>query len=116
MPVRSPAQRRQRQPLAATGAQSTQSSITQPINITTYRTPDGVPDILIDGIAGVAIINGVAKFRCFAAGTIPDEPSIGQIVVRIGMGVHVMIAVHDLMGRIIADLRTSGVLPPPEGR
>jgi hypothetical protein len=113
MPIRPPAKKRSRQPTAAPGAQPAQSSVTQAFNVTTFRMPDGVPDILIDGVAGVAIINGVAKFRCFAAGTNPDEPTVGQIVVRIGMGLNVLIAVHDLMDRIIADLRTSGALPPP---
>lgn len=85
---------------------------TRELRVTAYHPPDGVPEIWIDGVAGVAIVNGIAKLRCFSAGTIPDSPETGMIVLRLAMGLPVLVAIHELLGRIVTDLRSAGTIQP----
>lgn len=83
------------------------TAITRNLAIRAFAPPDGVPEIVIDGIAGVVILNGVAKFRCFSAGTDPDKQEMATIVLRLSMGTPVIVNIHEILGRIIRELNLS---------
>ena len=87
----------------------------QNLAIDTYLSPDGTPEIYIDGVASVVVLNGVAKFRCFSVGANPNDQSAATVVLRLAMALPALASVHELMGRLIHDLKISGVPPSASG-
>jgi hypothetical protein len=98
-------------PVATTTPSPLSSSVSREVHPTSFLPPTGVPEIIIDGVAGVSVVNGIAKFRCFSAGINPENPAEVTIVLSLTMAAPVVVGLHDLFGRIIGDLRTSNLLP-----
>ena len=97
---------------SAPAAQPTSTPATvQTLAIKTYLPPDGTPEIFIDGVAGVVVLNGVAKFRCFSAGTDPNDQAAATVVLRLAMGLPVVASIYELLGRMINDLKIPTALP-----
>jgi hypothetical protein len=89
-----------------------ESPIVQTFAINRYLPPDGTPEIFIDGIASLVVLNGVAKFRCFSAGTNPDDHAAAAVVLRLAMALPVVAAVHEFLGRVMNDLKIPSASPP----
>jgi hypothetical protein len=85
----------------------------QTLNVTKFRGPDGAPEIVVDGIAGLSVLNGMVKLRFFSAGTDPDDPATATIVLRLVMGAVALPAIQEMLSRLVHDLREGGVIPSP---
>ena len=105
MARKAPAPKRQRP------ERSTTVDAPQAFTVTTYRPPDGVPEFLVDGIAGLAVINGLIKISFFSGGLNPDDPSIGTTNVRLSLSLSVFPGLHEALGKVLADLRQNGMIP-----
>lgn len=70
--------------------------------------PDAVPELLIDGVSNVAVVNGVARLSCIAIRAVPGgQTQTVQLVLRLAMAVPTLIGVNRAISQVIRQIEES---------
>lgn len=75
---------------------------------------DGVPDILVDGMKGASVLNGVIRLE-MTQGRTPDiagAPPEQVPVARLVMGLPALLGLHEGLSQLIEALKKDGAVAP----
>jgi hypothetical protein len=86
----------------------------QPINISPKDVvfpASGVPEIVVDGIAGMSVINGVARLNLFSVQQIGANEQRPTVVLRLAISVPTLINIQRGLTTVVSAMERAGVAP-----
>lgn len=84
-----------------------------PINPAQIVFSDAAPAHLIDGIAGIAIVNGIVRIVCFTMKqTAPDEQH-PVVTANLHFSIPTLMNMHQAVSGLLQELEKNGVIAKP---
>jgi hypothetical protein len=72
--------------------------------------PESAPDILIDGISGVAVINGIVRLNCVSIRPIGPVEQRPTLVARLLLSPETFKSIHSALSQVLEEFEKSGVV------
>jgi hypothetical protein len=72
--------------------------------------PDNVPDILIDGISGISVINGIVRLNCFSVQQTSPSEQKPRLVARLILSADTLATIHTGMTKVLAEFEENGLI------
>jgi hypothetical protein len=74
---------------------------------------EAAPNILIDGISGVSVINGVVKINCYAVHQVAAQENKPFLALRLAMSLTTLVGIHGAISQLISEFEKSGLIQRP---
>jgi len=71
---------------------------------------DNTPDIFIDAIGGVSMVNGVLRMSCYAFQPTASNEQKTVLVLRLAMGIPTLLATYQGFGHLLTELEKRGII------
>jgi hypothetical protein len=80
------------------------------INMQNVLPRDNTPDIFIDAMGDVSVINGVVRFNCYAVQPTASNQQNTALVLRLAMAIPTVVATYQGFASLLAEFEKRGIV------